>query len=287
MTPTDFAISLGADVRPLPMGNNLAEFPLSLSVHACRLESWLRARNFEVLHISDSTFETSKVYWGIGRLTTSQRQPEGFPEDPFADGHNLHCGGVCNRGRLSHRSGTDHRGDAARGRRCALGSVVSTKGPQMAGADRRLQDLGIQLPAAPTPFGSYVETVQTGNLLFLSGIIPVVDHKPKYLGRLGKELDTEGGREAARTAALSALAAAKQHLGSLDRITRVVRLGIFVATFGDFFDQPKVADGASDLFRDVFGSKSMAVRSVIGVASLPLGVPVGVEVIFEVAEQQE
>jgi hypothetical protein len=70
MTPTDFAISLGADVRPLPMGNNLAEFPPSLSVHACQLESWLRARKFEVLHISDSTFATSKVYWGIGRLTT-------------------------------------------------------------------------------------------------------------------------------------------------------------------------------------------------------------------------
>jgi len=152
------------------------------------------------------------------------------------------------------------------------------------GAERRLQELGIHLPAAPAPFGSYVETVQTGNLLFLSGMLPVVDHKPKYLGRLGKEVDSEMGRDAVRTAALSALAAVRKHLGSLDRVRRVVRLGVFLATSGDFFDQPRVADAASDLFRDVFGSDKMAVRLVIGVASLPLGMPVELEVIFEVAE---
>jgi enamine deaminase RidA (YjgF/YER057c/UK114 family) len=161
---------------------------------------------------------------------------------------------------------------------------VSTKGSQPGGPERRLEDLGIQLPAAPTPFGTYVETVQTGDLLFFSGMLPVVDHKPKYLGRLGKELDAEAGRDAAYTAALSALAAAKQHLGSLDRVTRVVRLGVFMATSGDFFDQPRVADAVSDLFRDVFGSEKMAVRLVIGVASLPLGMPIELEVIFEVAE---
>ena len=150
-------------------------------------------------------------------------------------------------------------------------------------AEGRLQELGIELPAAPSPFGSYVETVQTGNLLFFSGMLPVVDHKPKYVGRLGKELDAEAGRDAAYTAALSALAAAKQHLGSLDKVTRVVRLGVFMASSGDFFDQPRVADAASDLFRDVFGADKMAVRLVIGVASLPLGMPVELEVIFEVA----
>ena len=154
---------------------------------------------------------------------------------------------------------------------------------QPGSAERRLQDLGIQLPAAPTPFGSYVEALQTGNLLFLSGMLPVVDHKPKYLGRLGKEVDAESGRDAVRTAALGALATAKGHLGSLDRVTRVVRLGVFMATSGDFYDQPHVADAASDLFRDVFGSNKMAVRLVIGVASLPLGMPVELEVIFEVA----
>ena len=162
--------------------------------------------------------------------------------------------------------------------------MVTGKGLQPGTAESRLKDLGIQLPAAPTPFGSYVEAVQTGSLLFLSGMLPVVDHKPKYIGRLGKELDAEAGRDAAYTAALGALAAARQHLGSLDRITRVVRLGVFISTHGDFFDQPRVADAASDLFRDIFGSDNMAVRLVIGVASLPLGLPVELEVIFEVAE---
>jgi enamine deaminase RidA (YjgF/YER057c/UK114 family) len=147
--------------------------------------------------------------------------------------------------------------------------------------ESRMQQLGIQLPAAPTPFGTYSEALQTGNLLFLSGMLPIIDHKPKYIGRLGKELDASQGRDAARTAALSGLAAARNHLGSLDPITRVVRLGVFMATSGDFFDQPSVADGASDLFRDVFGSDSLAVRLVIGVASLPLGVPVELELIFE------
>jgi enamine deaminase RidA (YjgF/YER057c/UK114 family) len=160
--------------------------------------------------------------------------------------------------------------------------MVNTKGSQPAGAEQRLQELGIQLPAAPTPFGTYVETLQTGNLLFLSGMLPVVDHKPKYVGRLGKELDAEAGRGAAYAAALSALAAARKHLGSLDRVTRVVRLGVFLATSGDFFDQPRIADAVSDLFRDIFGTDKLAVRSVIGVASLPLGVPIELEVTFEV-----
>ncbi len=148
-----------------------------------------------------------------------------------------------------------------------------------------MQDLGIQLPAAPTPFGTYVEALQTGNLLFLSGMLPVVDHKPKYLGRLGKELDVEAGRDAAYIAALGALATARQHLGSLDRVTRVVRLGVFMATSGDFLDHPRVADAVSDLFRDVFGIEKASVRLVIGVASLPLGMPIELEVILEVADE--
>jgi len=155
---------------------------------------------------------------------------------------------------------------------------------RQAAAESQLQSLGIQLPAPPTPFGSYVEAIETGKLLFLSGMLPVVDHKPKYVGRLGRELDAEAGKDAARIAVLGALAAARQHLGSLDRISRVVRLGVFIATSGDFFDQPKVADGASDLLRDVFGGDALPVRLVIGVASLPLGVPIELELIFEIAE---
>jgi enamine deaminase RidA (YjgF/YER057c/UK114 family) len=113
-------------------------------------------------------------------------------------------------------------------------------------------------------------------------MLPVVDHKPRYVGRLGKELGTEQGRDAARTAGLSALAALKAYLGTLDRVRRIVRIGVLMATSGDFFDQPKVADGASDLFRDVFGVEGVSPRLVVGVASLPLGLPVELEVIAEV-----
>src|SRR5579862_8755494 len=135
--------------------------------------------------------------------------------------------------------------------------MVGGQGSQAGVVDRRLQELGIQLPPVPTPFGTYVETVQTGNLLFLSGMLPVVDHKPKYVGRLGKELDADAGRDAVRAAALSGLSAARQHLGSLNRVTRLVRLGVFMATSGDFFDQPRVADAVSDLFSDIFGSDKL------------------------------
>ena len=152
------------------------------------------------------------------------------------------------------------------------------------GAEQRLRDLGIELPTPPRPFGAYVESVQSGRLLFLSGMLPVVDHKPKYIGRLGQELDIESGRDALRTASMSALAAVRAHLGTLDRVTRVVRLSIYLATSGDFFDQPKVADAASELFESIFGKEKTSVRMVLGVASLPLGVPVELEVILEVAE---
>jgi len=113
-------------------------------------------------------------------------------------------------------------------------------------------------------------------------MLPVEDGKLQYVGRLGKELDAEAGRDALRTATLNALSAAKEHLGSLDRVTKVVRVGVYLATSGDFYNQPIVADAASELLRDVFGEGKTSVRSVIGVASLPLGVPVILEVIFEV-----
>ena len=138
------------------------------------------------------------------------------------------------------------------------------------------------LPNAPRPLGAYVEAVQSGNLLFLSGTLPVKDGKLQYVGRLGKELDADAGRDALRTATLNALSAAKEHLGSLDRVRKVVRVGVYLATSGDFFNQPIVADAASELLRDVFGEGKTSVRSVVGVASLPLGTPVMLEVTFEV-----
>jgi enamine deaminase RidA (YjgF/YER057c/UK114 family) len=160
--------------------------------------------------------------------------------------------------------------------------MVSPKGPQPATAERRLAELGIELPPAPTPLGAYVETVQTGNLLYLSGVLPVIGHEPKFVGRLGKEFDVQQGRDAARIATLNALSAARHHLRSLDKVTRVVKLTTYLATEGDFFAQPKVSDAASELLRDVFGEDKLPVRMVLGVASLPLGVPVVVEVVFEV-----
>jgi len=150
-------------------------------------------------------------------------------------------------------------------------------------AERRLKELGISLPAPPAPFGAYVEAVQTGNLLFLSGMLPTAGHGAQFVGRVGAELDVETGRKAARLASLNVLAVARQHLGSLDRVTRIVRLGVSVATSGDVRDQPKVADAASELLEDVFGRDKSPCRLVYGVASLPLGTPVELEVIFEVS----
>jgi|SRR5580693_4125124 enamine deaminase RidA (YjgF/YER057c/UK114 family) len=153
-----------------------------------------------------------------------------------------------------------------------------------AAAEERLKELGIQLPIPPEPFGTYAEAVQTGNLLFLTGMLPTEGRNAKFLGRVGAELTVDVGRDAARLAALNALAVARQHLGSLDRVTRIVRLGVYVATSGDVREQPKIADGASELLQDVFGPAKNPSRLVYGVASLPLGTPVELELIFEVAE---
>jgi len=161
---------------------------------------------------------------------------------------------------------------------------VTRDGPWAASAEQRLKELGINLPAPPEPFGSYVEAVQAGNLLFLSGMLPTEGHEATFVGRVGGELDVETGRKAAHLAALNGLAVARQHLGSLDRVTRVVRLGVSVATSGDVRNQPKVADAASELLQEVFGRDKSPCRLVYGVASLPLGAPVELEIIFEVSE---
>jgi enamine deaminase RidA (YjgF/YER057c/UK114 family) len=152
------------------------------------------------------------------------------------------------------------------------------------GVEQRLKELGINLPAPPEPFGIYVEAVQTGNLLFLTGMLPTEGRSAKFVGRVGAELDVEMGRKAAHLAALNGLAVAREYLGSLDKVSRVVRLGVSVATSGDVREQPKVADGASELLQDVFGKDRNPSRLVYGVASLPLGAPVALEIIFEVAE---
>ena len=149
-------------------------------------------------------------------------------------------------------------------------------------AEVRLAKLGIHLPDAPTPFGAYVPAVQTGNLLFLSGMLATSGHTATAVSVAGKNLDVKAGREAAYVAALNALALTKKQLGSLDRVSHVVRLGVYVAATPEFTEHAKVADGASELLRDIFGEEWVSSRLVIGVASLPLGSPVELEVIIEV-----
>ena len=155
-------------------------------------------------------------------------------------------------------------------------------GSAVVAAEERLAELGLELPAAPTPFGAYVTAVQSGALLFLSGMLPTTGHEARFVGRLGRELDVDQARAAARAAGLNVLAVARRHLGTLDRVSKIVRLGVSIATEGDVREHPRVADAVSELLRDVFGDDKLASRLVFGVASLPLGVPVELEVIFEV-----
>lgn len=146
----------------------------------------------------------------------------------------------------------------------------------------RLSSIGIILPAPPVPLGAYVESSDTGNLLFLSGMLPVVNRKLSIAGRLGENLSIKDGREAARVASLNALAAAKEYLGDLDRLKKLVKLTILMATTEQFTEHAIVADGASDLFVQLFDGNAGHVRMVYGVQSLPLGAPVVVDTIFEI-----
>ena len=155
------------------------------------------------------------------------------------------------------------------------------------GPGSRLRELGIELPAPPTPLGAYVESSNAGNLLFLSGTLPVVNRKLAIAGRLGENLSVKEGQEAARIASLNALAVAKEHLGDLDRLKKLVKLTVLIATTGQFTDHAQVADGASDLFVQIFGPEAGHVRLVYGVQSLPIGAPVIVDTVFEFVPARE
>src|ERR1700724_1487837 len=161
--------------------------------------------------------------------------------------------------------------------------ILNDDNSRAVAGEQRLTQLGIKLPAPPEPFGIYAEAVQTGNMLFLTGMLPTVGREAKFIGRIGAELDVKTGHMAAYLAAVNALAVARQHLGSLDKVTQIVRLGVMVATSGDVREQPKIADGASELLQDVFGKDKNPSRLVYGVASLPLGTPGELELIFEVS----
>lgn len=154
--------------------------------------------------------------------------------------------------------------------------------------DSRLAELGIILPAAPAPAGLYAPCVQAGDLLFISGQLPLADGKPLELGKCGNGVDgvdgvdIERGAALARQCTLNALAIAKQHLGTLDRVAQVVRVSGYVASAPGFVQHPQVINGASQLLLDVFGEAGRHARAAIGVAELPLGVPVEVEFVFQV-----
>ena len=150
--------------------------------------------------------------------------------------------------------------------------------------DQRLAELGISLPQAAAPVAAYVPTVQSGNLLHISGQISFAEDGSLIKGRLGEDVDLDGGIAAARRCGIMLLAQIKAALGSLDRVSRVVKLGVFVNSAPDFVDQPKVANGASELMQEVFGEPGRHARSAVGVAVLPLGVAVEVDAIVEVRD---
>jgi enamine deaminase RidA (YjgF/YER057c/UK114 family) len=146
----------------------------------------------------------------------------------------------------------------------------------------RLRELGLVLPKSPTPLGAYVEASGTGSLLFLSGMLPVANGKLAITGRLGENLSVEQGHEAARLASLNALAAAQEYLGDLERLKKLLKLTVLMATTEQFVEHAAVGDGASNLFVQIFGPEAGHVRLVYGVQSLPIGAPVVVEAIFEI-----
>jgi len=149
--------------------------------------------------------------------------------------------------------------------------------------ETRLANLGLTIPDTVAPVANYVPAVRTGDLVVVSGQIPLVDGKPTFTGLLGETLSVEQGQAAARQCAINLVAQIRAACdGDLDRVARVVRLGVFVAATPDFTDHPKVANGASDLMVEVFGDLGRHARAAVGCSSLPLGVPVEVEGLIQV-----
>jgi enamine deaminase RidA (YjgF/YER057c/UK114 family) len=146
----------------------------------------------------------------------------------------------------------------------------------------KLKELGIELPEAPTPLGSYIPVLRAGNLVFLSGMLPLRQEKLSRQGKVGKEISLDEAKEEAKTVTINALSILKAHLGSLDKVTRCVKITGYVASEPDFTEQPKVLNAASDLLFEIFGERGRHVRSAVGVNVLPLNSPLELEFIFEV-----
>ena len=146
----------------------------------------------------------------------------------------------------------------------------------------RIAELGLTLPAVAAPAGVYVPALRTGNYVYTSGQLPVVDGKLPATGHIGSDVDLETGYDLARTAGLNALAAIAGVIGDLDQIVRVVKVTGFVNSADDFTQQPAVINGVSELYGEIFGDRGQHTRSAVGVNTLPLGTPVEVEVVVEV-----
>ena len=149
-------------------------------------------------------------------------------------------------------------------------------------ASERLTELGLSLPSVVPPVAAYVPAMRTGNLVYTSGQLPMVNGELPAVGKVGAQVTAEQGKDLARTCALNALAAIDALVG-IDSVVRVVKVVGFVASMPDFTGQPGVINGASDLLGEVFGDSGQHARSAVGVAALPLDAPVEVELIVEVA----
>ena len=152
-------------------------------------------------------------------------------------------------------------------------------------AEKRLKQLGIELPEVTAPVANYVNAVRSGKLLFLAGKGPSAVDGMRPMGKLGREFDVEQGYKFARSTGLALLAVLKSELGSLDRVARVVKLLGMVNGMPEFSDQPKVVNGCSDLLVEVFGERGRHARSAVGMGSLPNGIPVEIEMIVEVSSR--
>lgn len=150
------------------------------------------------------------------------------------------------------------------------------------GIEDLLTVLGLELPPAPIPVASYVPVRVSGDLAYVAGQVAMVEGEVLHRGHLGAEVSVEEGQEAAKRCALQVLAALKEALGSLDRVRGIVQVNVFVSSAPGFTEQPKVANGASDLFVEVFGESGRHARAAVGVAELPLGAPVEVAVVARV-----
>jgi len=148
--------------------------------------------------------------------------------------------------------------------------------------EEKLKSLGLTLPLTPKPVAAYIPAIQAENMVYTSGQLPVVAGELKFKGKLGKEISKEQGYEAAKICALNALSAIKSVIGELDRIEQIVKVVGFVASAEGFTDQPAVINGASEFLKELFGDKGSHARSAVGMAELPLGAAVELEMIVKV-----